>query len=108
MKDPFMYRSIIGDLPYVILTRPYISYCVNKACYIMNNPLENHWSVLKRIIIYLSGNSTHCLLISPTNTLNKFSLRAYNDFPVDPDDRRSTLSSCTYFGLNLISWSSKK
>lgn len=29
-ENPSIYRSIIGSLQYVILTRPYIAYIVNK------------------------------------------------------------------------------
>lgn len=32
LKDPHQYRSIVGALQYVTLTRPEIAYSVNKLC----------------------------------------------------------------------------
>ena len=37
-----LYRSIVGALQYVTITRPKISYCVNRVCQFMQNPLESH------------------------------------------------------------------
>lgn len=34
--DPFLYRSIVGGLQYVTLTRPEVSYAVNKVCQYMH------------------------------------------------------------------------
>ncbi|KAL5538728.1 hypothetical protein UlMin_044451 [Ulmus minor] len=36
------YRSIVGGLQYVTITRPEIAYCVNKVCQFMQNPLNLH------------------------------------------------------------------
>ncbi|KAF7831318.1 Retrovirus-related Pol polyprotein from transposon TNT 1-94 [Senna tora] len=40
--DPSLYRSIVGALQYVTLTRPEISFCVNKLCQFMHNPQLTH------------------------------------------------------------------
>lgn len=73
-------------------------------------PLESHWATIKCILCYLSNTVTHELLLTSAIHLPKFSLCAYSDFDwaSDPDDRRSTSSSCVFFGLNLVAWSSKK
>lgn len=42
MQDPLLYRSIVGALYYITLTRPDISYCLSKACQFMDNPLKSH------------------------------------------------------------------
>ena len=39
--DPTLYRSV-GALQYAILTRPEISFAVNKVCQYMVNPLDSH------------------------------------------------------------------
>lgn len=56
--EPFLYRSTISVLQYVTLTRPDITFCVNKACQYMAEPLKSHWNVVKRMLRYLSG-ATH-------------------------------------------------
>ena len=41
MLDPQLERSVVGTLQYVTITRPEISFFVNKACQIMQNPLDS-------------------------------------------------------------------
>lgn len=50
-----MYRSIVGALQYVTLTRPDIAYAVNKVCQYMQCPKVSHWNTVKRILRYLSS-----------------------------------------------------
>jgi len=44
LSDPTMYRSLVGALPYATITRPEISFAVNKVCQFMSKPLESHWT----------------------------------------------------------------
>ena len=37
--DPTLYRSTVGALQYVTVTRPKISYSVSKGCQFMHDPL---------------------------------------------------------------------
>ena len=92
MQDPSLYRSIVEALQYVTLTRPEISYNVNKVCQFMSNPLESHWKAVKRILRYLKGTAHYGLMLQPADLSAKLSLRAYcdSDWASDPDDRRST------------------
>ena len=63
-----LYRSIVGALQYVIITRPEIAYCVNRVCQVMQNPLESHKQVVKRILRYLVGTLDYGLhLWKPTS-----------------------------------------
>lgn len=41
-SDASLYRSIVGALQYATITRPEISYSVNKVCQFMAHPLESH------------------------------------------------------------------
>lgn len=110
VADPTQYRSVVGALQYITLTRPELSYCVNKVCQFLSQPLETHWRAVKRILRYLSGTPSHGLLLQAAPPDTPFSLRVYcdSDWATDIDDRRSTSGSCLFFGPNLVSWSSKK
>lgn len=57
MVNPYMYKSLVGALQYVTLTRPDISCSVNKVCQFMDYPLEAHWVAVKSILRYLKGIS---------------------------------------------------
>ena len=51
--NPFLYRSIIGSLLYLIASRPDISYSVGVCARYQANPKEYHMTALKRIIKYV-------------------------------------------------------
>ncbi|KAD6454826.1 hypothetical protein E3N88_09532 [Mikania micrantha] len=106
-SDPVKYRQIVGALQYVTLTRPDITYAVNKVCQFMHSPTENHWSAVKRILRYLLGSSGDGLRISRHSAND---LHAYTDadWAGSPDDRRSTGGYAIYLGTNLVSWSARK
>uniref|UniRef100_A0A803PCM2 Reverse transcriptase Ty1/copia-type domain-containing protein n=1 Tax=Cannabis sativa TaxID=3483 RepID=A0A803PCM2_CANSA len=80
IENPQVYRSIVGALQYQTITRPKISFSVNKVCQFMANPLNTHWNVVKRILRLAS----------------------------DPDDRHSTSGFSIFFGSNLVAWQCKK
>ncbi|KAJ4761435.1 hypothetical protein LUZ62_071810 [Rhynchospora pubera] len=105
--DPHLYRSVVGALQYATLTRPDLSYAVNKVSQFMHNPTTNQWAAVKRILRYLCGSITHGLFISKGSPLE---LHAFSDadWAGSQDDRRSTSGFCIYLGNNIISWSAKK
>ena len=53
--DSKQYRSLIGALQYLALTRPYISYFVNKLAQFIHAPSQKHWSAAKQLIRYLKS-----------------------------------------------------
>lgn len=110
VADPTLFRSIFGALQYATLTRPELSFAVNKVCQFLSNPLEDHWKAVKRILRYLSGTLHYGLLIQPASKQQPLSLLGFcdADWVADPDDRRSTSGACVFLGPNLISWWSKK
>ncbi|KAL5547151.1 hypothetical protein UlMin_006838 [Ulmus minor] len=101
------YRSIVGGLQYVTITRPEIAYRVNKVCQFMQNLLDLHWKAVKRILRYLKGTSEEGILPRRSKTLN---LTGFCDANWGNDlcDRRSTTDYCIFLGRNVVSWSSKK
>ncbi|KAJ0702566.1 putative RNA-directed DNA polymerase [Helianthus annuus] len=116
--NPVKYRHIVGALQYVTLSRPDITFAVNKVCQFMHSPTDNHWSAVKRILRYLQGTGSYDLKIQRNSDSR---LHAYTDatfnsitayFDADwagcPDDRRSTGGYAIYLGSNLVSWSARK
>lgn len=106
-EDPHLYRSTVGALQYACITRPDLSYAVNKVSQFMNSPLVSHWQVVKRILRYLVGTKNMGLHLQRSKFL-KLSALCDADWASDPVDRRSTSGFCIFLGPNLISWISKK
>ena len=101
------YRSVVGALQYLTLTRPDISFPINKVCQFLHTPTLAHWTTVKRILRYLRGTMSIGLKVTrSTSTL----VSAFSDADSAgcPDDRRSTGGFAIFFGPNLISCSARK
>lgn len=105
-SQPALYRSIVGALQYLTITRPDLAYAVNHACQHMAAPTVAHFTAVKRLLRYVQGTLDHGLFFSP----GPFTLQACSDsdWAGDTLDRRSTSGFCIFLGHNLISWSAKK
>ena len=101
------YRSIIGALQYLVLTRPELAFSVNKLSQFLAAPTDKHWVSCKKILKYLKATEDYGLMFKAGDGI---SLTAYTnaDWACDVDDRKSVGAYCVYLGQNLISWSSKK
>ncbi|KAH9751420.1 retrovirus-related pol polyprotein from transposon RE1 [Citrus sinensis] len=63
-ENPSLYRSLVGLLQYVTLTRPKIAFTVNKLSQYLSNPSVLHWQACKRVLrksvggycVYLGNN----------------------------------------------------
>jgi len=107
VEDPTFFRSIVGALQYVTITRPELSFVVNRFCQYMHQPHQSHWKAVKRILRYLAGTSSHGLHLCSSLS---YSIMGFSDsyWATNLDDRKSTTSYCIFLGLNPISWVSKK
>jgi histone deacetylase 1/2 len=105
--DSVRYRSLVGALQYLTLTRPDISFAVNKVCQFLHAPTLSHWSAVKRILRYVQGTLNFGLKIrkSASTIVSGFSDA---DWASCVDDRRSTGGFAVFFGPNLVSWSARK
>ncbi|RVW68482.1 Retrovirus-related Pol polyprotein from transposon RE2 [Vitis vinifera] len=83
--DPHLYRSVVGGLQYLSFTQPDLAFAVHKVSKYMQNPMEPHWAVVKRILRYLNTIS-HALLIQPTTDL-KLHTFSDADWASDHGDR---------------------
>nr|GEY26078.1 uncharacterized mitochondrial protein AtMg00810-like [Tanacetum cinerariifolium] len=101
------YRSMIGSLMYVTLSRPDIMFATCMCARYQANPNEHHVSAVKRIFRYLKG-TINLGLWYPKDS--GFDLTAYSD--VDHTgcqlDQKSTSGSVQFLGDTLLCWSSKK
>ena len=61
ITNPQEYRSVVGALQYVTLTRPDIAFAVNQVCQFLHDPRSTHWMAVKRILCFLKGTLTHGL-----------------------------------------------
>jgi hypothetical protein len=106
-EDTTKYRSIVGALQYILLTRPDIAFSVNRVCQYMASPTSVHLSAVKRILRYL-GDTRHMGLHIAKSNSELLSAFLDADWAGDQDDRRSTGGYAVYFGSNLVSWNSRK
>ena len=107
MNNEKLYRNIIGALQYLTITRPEISYIVNKLSQFLHCPTDMHWKACEQVLRYLRRSIDHGLHIQPAS---RFSLTSFSDadWVSFVDDRRSTSGFCVFLGPNIISWSSRK
>lgn len=94
LSDNTKYRSTVGALQYLTLTRPDISYSVNQVC-----KFVLHWTAVKRIL------SLEIFYSSWPEVSTWLFIHNYSDADFageDPDNRQSTGVYCFYLGPNQL------
>lgn len=101
------YRSLLGGLQYLTLTRPDISYAVNSLCQFMHKPTTTHLQAVKRVLRYVAGTLDHGLHIAPSKSSDLL-VFSDSDWAGCPDTRRSTTGAAFFYSGVLVSWLSRK
>ncbi|RVW17653.1 Retrovirus-related Pol polyprotein from transposon RE1 [Vitis vinifera] len=76
-SDPTLYRSLVGTLQYMTITRPDISHVVNSVSQFLHSPTEDHFLDVKHIFRYVKGMLHFGLTFHPSTALG--ALVAYSD-----------------------------
>ncbi|XP_060202737.1 uncharacterized mitochondrial protein AtMg00810-like, partial [Lycium barbarum] len=105
--DASNYRSTVGALQYLTLTRPDLTHAVNQVCQFMEAPTTTQWQGVKHILRYLAGTVNFGLRITSKSSLKVVGF-SDADWAGCAVTRRSTTGLCVFLGANCISWSSKK
>ncbi|XP_019164232.1 PREDICTED: uncharacterized protein LOC109160325 [Ipomoea nil] len=105
--NPTQYRRLVGALQYLTITQPDLSYAVNRLCQFMHTPTADHWALLKHVLRYVKGTTTHGLRLTASTSAD---IHAYSDsdWAGCPVDRKSTSGYAVFLGTNLVSWVSHK
>ena len=66
LENVTMYRQLAGNLIYLTLTRPDISYPIGVVSRYMSNPKKHHLDAVKRILRYVKGTIGFGILYKET------------------------------------------
>jgi transposase InsO family protein len=106
--DKTLYRSVIGSLRYLVNTRPDIALAVGIASRFMEDPTATHWALVKQILRYVQGTSSHGCKYRRGEGEPVLLGYTDSDHAGDLDDRKSTSGVLFFLGNNIVSWSSQK
>ena len=107
MVDKTHFRSLVGNIPYLIVTRPDIMFVASLLSRFMHSPSHLYLGATKKVMRYLQG------------TL-KLEIKYFKNIGVKPighcdsdwggcvDDMKSASSYAFSLGSDIISWVSKK
>ncbi|XP_022841892.1 uncharacterized protein LOC111365567 [Olea europaea var. sylvestris] len=100
LTDPTLYRTIVGCLVYLTITRPDIAYAIHIVSQFVSAPTTVHWAAVVRILRYLHGTCFQSLLFPSTSSLV---LHACSDadWASDPIDRKSTTGFVYFWVIHL-------
>lgn len=107
LDAPDHYRRLVGRLMYLTITRPDITFAVNKICQYSSAPRSPHLRAVYKVLEYVKGTIGQGLFYSAEDTLTLKGF-ADADWASCQDSRRSTTGFTMFVGSSLVSWRSKK
>lgn len=107
LKDPSLYRCLIGKLLYFTVSRPDITFAINKLSQFVSRPGKTHLGSAYYLLLYLKSSPGYDIFLSASPS---FQSRAFTD--VDWGSciytRRSSTVFCVFLGDSMVSWKAKK
>lgn len=102
------YQEAVGALLYLsIISRPDITFQVNKASQFNAKYDENHWKAVKRIFRYLKGTIDVGIHYSQNDSEFRLIGYADADYAADNETRKSTSGFVVTLGDSPVSWGSR-
>ena len=101
--------EIVGGLRYLVHTRPDIAFVVGYVSRFIEDPRENHWAAVKRLLRYVKGTVDQRIIFPKTGG-SRLQLTVFSDADMarDINGRRSTSGVLVFLGSAPISWLSLK
>ncbi|XP_066360810.1 secreted RxLR effector protein 161-like [Miscanthus floridulus] len=107
--DATLYRSIIGGLRYLVHTRPDVAFAMGYVSRFMEDPREDRWATVKRLLRYVKGMVDQLIIFPKTGRSGlQFTVFSDADMAGDIDGRRRTSDVLVFLRSAPISWLSLK
>ena len=97
-----MFGRMIGKLLYLTVTRPDLSYSVNRLSQFLVKPRVSHLLASYHILQYIKGTVCQGLFFSTSFIVLKEFVDS--DWVTCLDTRRSVTGFCIFIGDSLVSW----
>jgi hypothetical protein len=94
--DSTHYKKIIGAQQYVNLTRPGLSFAINKLSQFMHKPTSLHLQHLKRLLRYLKATINFGIFLKKPSSFHLYAFTGA-DWGGNVDDRTSTFAYLIFF-----------
>ncbi|UYV76010.1 hypothetical protein LAZ67_13002124 [Cordylochernes scorpioides] len=102
------FREAIGSLMHLsCLTRPDITFALNKVSQKLAAPTRYDWEAVKRIFKYLVGTTEYGIMYQKGHKVGVLESFSDADFAGDPETRRSTSGVVCKLAGGAISWPSQ-
>jgi len=102
-----LFKSLVGSLRCLTITRPDIIYGVGLVSRYMEIPKESHWLAAKRILRYIKFTLNLDLFYIYYETVELVG-HSDSDWGGNQDERKSTTGYVFYLESTAFSWTSKK
>jgi hypothetical protein len=101
------YKSMIGSLLYLTVTRPDIQFVVGLCARFQSSPRSSHRTIVQRIFRYLKHTPEFGIWYSASSSLDLVGF-SDADFAGCVIDRNGTSETCYFLRSSLICWPSQK
>ncbi|XP_066391807.1 secreted RxLR effector protein 161-like [Miscanthus floridulus] len=103
--DATLYRSIVGGLCYLVHTRLDIAFAVGYVNRFVEDPREDHWATVKRLLRYVKETVDQGIVFPKTGE-SRLQLTMFSDADMagDIDGQRSTSNMLVFLRSAPISW----